>query len=101
MRTAARVDRNQGEIVDALRKAGYSVLVLSAVGKGCPDLLVGVDRNDGDERNLLLEVKMPGEKLTPRELRWHAEWKGQKQIVSSAEEALDYAFTFMIVERTD
>jgi hypothetical protein len=37
MRRAARVDANQGEVIDALRKAGASVLVI-----GQPvDLLVG------------------------------------------------------------
>ena len=38
---AAKIDANQNEIVDALRKAGCSVQILSSVGKGCPDILVG------------------------------------------------------------
>ena len=41
MRRAARVDRNQAEIVVALRAGGASVQPLHAVGKGVPDLLVG------------------------------------------------------------
>lgn len=40
MRTSARIDANQGEVVKALRSAGALVLSLAAIGKGCPDLLV-------------------------------------------------------------
>jgi hypothetical protein len=40
VRRAAKVDANHGEIVKALRSAGCGVLDLSAVGNGCPDLLV-------------------------------------------------------------
>jgi hypothetical protein len=36
-----RVDRNQAEIVQALRKCGAHVQSLAGVGRGCPDLLVG------------------------------------------------------------
>lgn len=103
MRRAAKADRNQAEIVAALRKAGFSVLLLHRVGQGCPDLLVGVQTNDysrGDV-NLLIEIKMPGEVLTGDEPEWHAAWKGQLAIVTSVEEALEYAFLFRCVERTD
>ena len=40
MRQAARTDDNHAEIREALRKVGCSVLDLSRVGGGCPDLLV-------------------------------------------------------------
>ena len=40
MRRAARVDDNQGQIVDALRRVGCSVWSLAGVGKGFPDLAV-------------------------------------------------------------
>lgn len=42
MRRAARTDANQTAIVEALRKCGASVQSLAAVGKGVPDLLVGL-----------------------------------------------------------
>lgn len=100
MRTAARKDTNQTPIVEALRRAGYSVAVIHRLGQGIPDLLIGVDDGKGGV-NLLLEVKVPGEKLTPDETKWHAAWKGQVAIVTSPEEALDYAFMFRCVERTD
>ncbi len=52
MRRAANVDRNQPEIVAALRAAGATVEYLHAVGGGCPDLLVGYRG-----ANYVLEVK--------------------------------------------
>ncbi len=41
MRRAARIDANQREIVATLRSVGALVILLSAIGKGVPDLLVG------------------------------------------------------------
>ena len=41
MKRAAKVDDNQSEIVAALRKVGCTVLILSSVGRGCPDIAVG------------------------------------------------------------
>lgn len=39
-RRYGRVDRNHGEIVDALRQRGWQVLSLADIGDGAPDLLV-------------------------------------------------------------
>lgn len=88
MRRAARVDENQAEIVAALRAAGASVQVLSAVGQGCPDLLVGF----GGE-NLLFEVKNKSlppsrRRLTPDEAAWHASWEGVVVVVETVAEAV-------------
>ena len=88
MRQIARVDRNQSEIVKAVRSVGASVLLLHRVGSGCPDLLVG-----RRGRNLLLEVKdgnrPPSEqKLTEDEQTFHATWPGHKAVVRNAKEAI-------------
>jgi hypothetical protein len=88
MRRAARTDANQGAIVDALRAVGATVTILSEVGQGVPDLLVGYRG-----LNLLLEVKdgsKPPSKrlLTPEQERWHAEWLGHAAVVKSVNEAL-------------
>ena len=88
MRRAAKVDANQAEIVAALRKAGASVQPLHAVGKGCPDLLVGWEK-----RNYIFEVKdgtQPPNKqrLTPAESEWHTAWRGQVHIIRSVADAL-------------
>lgn len=92
MRRAAKVDRNQAEIVDALRRAGCSVYCLHSVGKGFPDLLVG-----RAGRNKLMEVKdgaLPpsARKLTPDEEKFHQEWRGEVVIVYTPEDALREAF---------
>ena len=88
MRRAAKVDANQALIVGALRACGATVQILAAVGKGCPDLLVGFKG-----RNLLMEVKdgrrPPSErKLTPDQIEWHAAWAGQVVVVENVEQAL-------------
>ena len=89
MSRAAKVDSNQREIVAALRGVGVTVQTLHTVGKGCPDLLIGVRGT-----NLLIEVKdgakpPSARKLTPDEEDWHAKWRGQVAIVESVEQALD------------
>ena len=81
---ARRTDENQESIVAALRAVGCSVECLHAVGKGVPDLLVGL-RNGV---NLLLEVKSATGKLTPEQQEWHAKWRGHVAVVRSIEEAL-------------
>lgn len=88
MRLRARADGNQTAVVQALRQAGRSVLVLSGVGRGCPDLLVGWPGG-----NLLLEVKdgskpPSARKLTPDEADFFVRWRGPCAVVSSVAEAL-------------
>lgn len=83
-----RVDANQAAIVSALRNVGASVQILSEVGKGCPDLLVG-----WRGINLLFECKDGSKppskiKLTPDELEWHSTWMGQVTVVVSPSEAV-------------
>lgn len=88
MRRAAKVDANQKEIVEALRDIGCSVLSLAAVGSGCPDLLVG-----RRGINFLFEVKdgdkpKSKRKLTPDQVKFHAEWNGKIFIVESVDDAI-------------
>lgn len=72
MRIRARVDDNQKQIVDELRKRGFAVLHLHMVGRGCPDLLVS-DAHD----MRLVEVKMTEKsKYKPLQIKFNAEWKG-------------------------
>ncbi len=90
MRRAAKIDANQGAVVDALRKAGCSVVSLAAVGKGVPDLLVGLR-----SRNYLLEVvgpsklkRFPPDGRSENQRAWHTVWAGPVLTVTSAEDAL-------------
>ncbi len=69
MRKKARVDANQKEIVQQLRKRGISVLHTPQLGKGAPDIVIGYMNS-----NYLLEIKdgnksQSQQKLTPAELR--------------------------------
>jgi len=87
---AARVDRNQSSIVEALRKLGASVLHLHTIGKGAPDIAVGYKG-----RNALIEIKdgakpPSARKLTPDEQKFHAEWRGQVAIIESIDEAVAF-----------
>jgi FixJ family two-component response regulator len=68
----ARVDGNQAAITGALRQAGCLVQTTHTIGRGFPDLLCYYPTAD---RMFLLEVKMPGAKLTQDEVQWHAKWQ--------------------------
>lgn len=87
-RYSAKVDRNQSEIVAALRDVGATVQPLHSVGAGCPDLLVGYRG-----RNFLIEVKdwqapTSDRKLNDRQVEWHGGWKGQVAKVETVGAAL-------------
>lgn len=89
MRRAARTDTNQTEVVKAFRQIGASVQILSAVGKGCPDVLVGF-RN----HNILVEIKdgarKPSERaLTADQVKWHGSWAGQVCVAENISDAVE------------
>jgi len=88
VRRAARIDRNQPEIVAALRAIGASVQPLHTIGQGCPDLLLS-----WKNKMYLFEVKdgkKPPNKqqLTPDEANWIIGWQSPVHIVRSVEEAI-------------
>ena len=85
-RYAAKVDTNQQPIVRDLRNifGPDVVLDLSAVGRGCPDIMVGVRG-----RNLLMEIKTDKGKLTADQVYFHREWGGQVHIVRTLDDALN------------
>jgi hypothetical protein len=82
-RIAAKVDGNHNEIVDALRATGVGVQSLAEVGDGCPDLLCGVNGH-----TFVIEVKMPGEPLRPKQKDWHCRWPGRCHVADSIDSAL-------------
>lgn len=88
MKYAAKVDRNQSEIVAALRKIGAKVVPTHTVGQGFPDLVVAYGG-----RTCLLEIKdglqIPSKRrLTPDQEIFHAAWTGEIHIVESVEQAI-------------
>ena len=85
---AKRVDDNQKQITAQLRKLGYSVCILSDVGKGVPDILVGKNGF-----NYLIELKDGSkppsrQQLTEHEKRFHESWRGQIATCNSLEQIL-------------
>lgn len=88
--TYKRVDDNQAQVVKALRAEGWSVQHLHAVGKGCPDLLIGV-KTITSKQNFLIEIKDGKKqwKLTPDQTIWHYNWQGQADVATSPEQAVE------------
>ena len=72
MSFAKKVDKNQKDVVKALRDYGADVFLLHTVGGGIPDLMVCYE-----EQTILMEVK-DGEdkKLTPQQVTLFDNWKG-------------------------
>ena len=87
MRKYGRTDHNHQEIKVAFERMGCSVLDLSSVGGGCPDLLVGYGG-----KSILIEVKdgakpPSARKLTPDEEDFGRGWKGAYAIVENLDDA--------------
>lgn len=91
-RFSTKADANQPEIVAALKAVGCSVVDLSGIGKGCPDLLCG-----REGRTYLVECKgdpkithrSARSELTDDQVAFAAAWRGGIiHVVHSVEEAL-------------
>jgi hypothetical protein len=76
VRRAAKVDRNHGAVRDAFRSRGFAVADTHQMAGGYPDLTISRDMITA-----LVEVKMPGEKLTKDQVLFHGAWKGRIYIV--------------------
>jgi len=81
-----KTDKNQKEIVSVLRQVGADVLDLSAVGGGCPDLVVA-----WRGENIFVEVKNPKTygKLRESQKEFFERWRGKKIVVYTVDEALE------------
>ena len=95
MRRDAKTDANQAAIVEALRAVGCKVKCTHRIG-GFVDIVVW---SPFTKQIHLIEIKVPGGKLTPAEARFHAEWKeaaalGQLSIEESIDDALDAVGAF-------
>jgi len=73
----ARTDANHKEHIHTLKKAGYSVVDLSRVGGGCPDLLVGKNGHCW-----LVEAKTESGKISPKQDEFANNWRGGPIYVS-------------------
>jgi len=90
VRTAARVDENQSEIVEGLRACGWAVYCAHGVGEGFPDLVVGVGQGGADGvANILIEVKRDkSARLTGAQKDFHREWRGPLFTAVTLDEAI-------------
>ena len=81
-----KVDKNQKDVVKALRDYGAQVILLHTVGSGIPDLMVCYA-----DQTILIEVKDgPDKKLTPQQITLFANWKGGPlHRVNSVQEAIE------------
>jgi len=67
-----RVDENQKQLVHTFIALGASVLDLSRVGQGCPDLAIGYKG-----KMVLVEVKSSNKaNFTEPQLKFIGKWKG-------------------------
>lgn len=83
---AKRIDANHGIIRDGLRALGFVVEDCSKVGNGFSDLVVRHPSKDGFFR--FVEVKMPKEKLTDKEVEFQARWADVYMIAYDIDDVL-------------
>jgi hypothetical protein len=77
-------DGNEAAIIEALVKAGASVMQISEL-----DLVVGYRKKDGTLTNAVMEVKMPNKKPDEDQQKYIDNWKGAVYVVRSVEQALE------------
>ena len=84
---AARIDKNQPEIVKLFRKLGWYVLIISQL-KNCCDIIVSKNG-----RTIAVEIK-DGEKppsqqkLSVGEMKFKAEWQGEYRLINCIDDVL-------------
>jgi hypothetical protein len=93
MRTANRRDANHVAIVDMFIDLGCSVIDLSKVGSGVPDLLIGGSGSRG-RFNVLVEVKDGSKSPSKSRLRKNQEvfaqsWKGVTRVVRNVDDVIN------------
>jgi len=86
MTFAKKVDKNQKDVVKALRSMGADVFLLHTQGGGIPDLMCAFQN-----QTILLEVKDGESKtLTPLQIKLFATWQGGPlHRVNSVQEAIE------------
>jgi len=87
-RRAAKVDENQGELVEALRRMGAAVEITSSVHGGFPDVVVGLNGV-----SVLVEVKdgslAPSRRrLTPAQQVVHGRFHGAITVIETLDQAV-------------
>ena len=80
---AKKTDENQKQIVLSFKKAGFKVVLLHMVGKGCPDLLISHSHLPG--WSALVEIKNPKAKgrLNNLQKDFHQNWHGNIHVIET------------------
>ena len=82
-------DSNHGAIVRELVQHNISVLDLSMVGGGCPDILIGFRTVMGSRVNVLVELKSSSKAVVrPIQEQFIRNWNGMSTICYDAESIL-------------
>jgi hypothetical protein len=90
---AAKIDANQNKVVKSLRGIpGVTVAITSQLGNGFGDFVVGYKKV-----NWIIELKDGNkppsqQQLTPDEVEFHENWKGQINVCNSFDEIFKLIF---------
>lgn len=79
-----RTDDNHAEAKKWFHDLGCSVVDLSQVGGGCPDLLVAKHG-----QSMLVEIKQDHGKLSAGQVEFMQTWKGICRVVRTREQAIE------------
>lgn len=95
---AKKIDANQNLIVQTFRNRGLSVLIMSDLGKGAPDIAVGTNG-----LTFFFEIKdgakpLSAQKLTEAEQRFAENWHGHYGIIRSVDD-VHYFIDFTLKKR--
>lgn len=87
MRLKNRRDANHGEISRAFAKLGWSVVDLSRVGSGCPD--IGIAKHTAQGRiTALVEIKVTKGRLGKLQSQFASIWPGKVYVCRTVEDVL-------------
>jgi len=82
-------DSNHAEIVKELIEHDISVLDLSMVGSGCPDILIGFKTVMGSRVNVLVELKSNSKAVVrPIQEQFIRDWNGMTTVCYDAKSIL-------------
>lgn len=83
-----KLDANTPAIINALHDLGWQWVDTHQLGDGFGDGIAVYREDDGTWQKILVEIKMPGEKLTAAERKFHERFLGLVKIWRCAEDVI-------------